>query len=177
MSAMHHAALVADLVSIVGPDHVLTDPGLRAGYEADWSGRYRGEATAVVRPAGPEQVAEIVRACRAAGVPIVPQGGNTGLVGGGIPRDGAILLSLRHLTAIEPVDGMAERGRGRRRDRRLGPPGGGGGRVVLRVDLAARDWRPSAGRSPRTPAGSTCSATDDPRPGARRRGRPGDGRW
>jgi FAD/FMN-containing dehydrogenase len=105
MSAMHHAALVADLVSIVGPDHVLTDPGLRAGYEADWTGRYRGDASAVVRPAGPEQVAEIVRACRAARAPIVPQGGNTGLVGGGIPRDGAVLLSLRHLTAIEPVDG------------------------------------------------------------------------
>ncbi len=105
MSAMHHAALVADLVSIVGPDHVLTDPELRAGFEADWTGRYRGDATAVVRPAGPEQVAEVVRACRAARVPIVPQGGNTGLVGGGIPRDGAVLLSLRHLTAIEPVDG------------------------------------------------------------------------
>ena len=45
-----------------------------------------------------------MRACRAARVPLVPQGGNTGLVGGGIPRDGAVLLSLRRLTTIEDVD-------------------------------------------------------------------------
>ena len=55
-------------------------------------------------PASVEEVAEIVRACRAARVPLVPQGGNTGLVGGGIPRDGAVLLSLRRLTTIEDVD-------------------------------------------------------------------------
>jgi FAD/FMN-containing dehydrogenase len=96
--------LVADLARIVGLDHVLADPGLRAGYEVDWSGRYRGEAAAVVRPASADEVAEIVRACRAARVAIVPQGGNTGLVGGGVPRGGAVLLSLRRLTAIEPVD-------------------------------------------------------------------------
>ena len=104
MSAMQHPALVAELTRIVGDDHVLTDPELRAGYEHDWTGRYRGEATAVVRPASPEQVAGIVRACRAARVPIVPQGGNTGLVGGGVPRDGAVLVSLGRLTTVEPAD-------------------------------------------------------------------------
>ena len=104
MSDMRNEALVADLRVIAGDDHVLVDPGLRAGYERDWTGRYAGEACAVVRPANAEQVAAIVQACRAARVPLVPQGGNTGLVGGGIPRGGAVLVSLRRLTTIEPVD-------------------------------------------------------------------------
>jgi FAD/FMN-containing dehydrogenase len=104
MSGMPTAPLLADLERIVGSEHVLADPALRLGYELDWSGRYRGDALAVVRPAGPEQVAEVVRACRAARVPIVPQGGNTGLVGGSVPRAGAVLLSLRRLTTFEPVD-------------------------------------------------------------------------
>ncbi len=104
MNGVQHTALIAELGRIVGPDHVLTDPELRAGYEGDWTGRYRGEALAVVRPASPEQVVEVVGACRSARLPIVPQGGNTGLVGGGVPRDGAVLLSLARMTAIEPVD-------------------------------------------------------------------------
>ena len=101
---MHNPDLVAELKRIVGYDHVLTEPSLKAGFEADWTGRYRGEAVAVVRPGGPEEIAEIVRACRTGRVPLVPQGGNTGLVGGGVPRDGAVLLSLGRLTDIEPVD-------------------------------------------------------------------------
>ena len=101
---MHNPDLVAELKRIVGYDHVLTEPSLRAGYEADWTGRYRGEAVAVVRPGGPEEIAEIVRFCRTNRVPLVPQGGNTGLVGGGVPRGGAVLLSLGRLTEIEPVD-------------------------------------------------------------------------
>ena len=104
MNGVQHTALIAELGRIVGPDHVLTDPELRAGYESDWTGRYRGEALAVVRPASPEQVVEVIGACRSARLPIVPQGGNTGLVGGGVPRDGAVLLSLARMTAIEPVD-------------------------------------------------------------------------
>ena len=104
MNGVQHTALIAELERIVGSDDVLTDPELRAGYEGDWTGRYRGEALAVVRPASPEQVVEVVGACRSARLPIVPQGGNTGLVGGGVPRDGAVLLSLARMTAIEPVD-------------------------------------------------------------------------
>jgi FAD/FMN-containing dehydrogenase len=83
------------------------DPALRAGYETDWTGRFHGDALAVVRPADGAQVAGVLRACRAAGVGVVPQGGNTGLVGGGVPRDGQVLLSLARLTAIEPVDAAA----------------------------------------------------------------------
>ena len=58
----------------------------------------------MVRPADTEQVAAVVRLCAEAGVAITVQGGNTGLVGGGIPAGGEVLLSLSRLTALAPVD-------------------------------------------------------------------------
>jgi FAD/FMN-containing dehydrogenase len=96
--------LEATLTGIVGPEHVLTDPSVRASYETDWTGRFGGHARCVVRPADTEQVAAVVRACSDEGVALCLQGGNTGLVGGSVPVDGAVLLSLARLTAIEPVD-------------------------------------------------------------------------
>lgn len=104
IGVVQHPPLLAQLEAVVGADHVLVDPALRAGYETDWTGRFHGTALAVVRPADTAQVAGVLRACRAVGVGVVPQGGNTGLVGGGVPRDGQVLLSLSRLTAIEPVD-------------------------------------------------------------------------
>jgi FAD/FMN-containing dehydrogenase len=96
----------AALVSAVGAEHVLTDPDLRASYEVDWTGRWRGECRAVVRPGSTEEVAAVVRTCADAGVPVVPQGGNTGLVGGSVPVGvpGAVVLSTRRLTRLDPVD-------------------------------------------------------------------------
>src|SRR4051794_27863814 len=76
------------LANIVGERHVLADPDLRAAYERDWTGRFAGEARLVVRPADTAQVAAVVRACAAAGAAMVPQGGNTGLVGASVPRGG-----------------------------------------------------------------------------------------
>lgn len=95
------------LVAVVGDRHVLTDPDLRAGYETDWTRRYRGTAPAVVRPGSTEEVAAIVRLCRELGVAIVPQGGNTGLVGGGVPRNGELVLSLRRLDRVLDFDAGA----------------------------------------------------------------------
>jgi FAD/FMN-containing dehydrogenase len=94
------------LAGIVGSGHVLTDPDLRAPYEVDWTGRFVGTARCVVRPGDTGQVARVVAACAEAGVPIVVQGGNTGLVGGGVPApgSGAALLSMARLTALDPVD-------------------------------------------------------------------------
>jgi FAD/FMN-containing dehydrogenase len=70
----------------------------------------------VVRPGAPAEVAAVLAACAEAGVPVVPQGGNTGLVGGGVPAgvDGAVVLSTRRLTALEPVlaDGTVVAGAG-----------------------------------------------------------------
>src|SRR3982751_2212353 len=93
------------LVEIVGERHVLADADLRGPYERDWTGRFGGEARLVVRPADTEQVAAVVRACAQAGAAIVPQGGNTGLVGGGVPRGGEVVVSLQRLDAIGEVDG------------------------------------------------------------------------
>jgi FAD/FMN-containing dehydrogenase len=94
-------SLLDALVDIVGVDHVLVDPELRAGYETDWTGRFHGDARAVVRPADTREVSAVLAACTAAKVPVVPQGGNTGLVGGGVPRGGEIVLSLRRLATLE----------------------------------------------------------------------------
>lgn len=96
--------LVKRLTEVVGADHVLTDPGMRASYESDWTGRFTGVALAVVRPADTAQVAGVVRACRDAGVAICVQGGNTGLVGASVPSDGSVLLSTARLRDIGPVD-------------------------------------------------------------------------
>src|SRR5438552_202986 len=91
------AALLAELERIVGPDHVLTGRDLTAGYAVDWTGRFKGCAAAVVRPARTDEVAAVVRACAGAQVPLVPQGGNTGLVGGSVPLHGEVVVSTRRM--------------------------------------------------------------------------------
>ena len=98
--------LVAALTAAVGADHVVTDPGVRASYEVDWTGRWRGRALAAVRPGSTAEVVEVVRACGAAGVAVVPQGGNTGLVGGGVPRAAGdqVVLSTVRLSEVGDVD-------------------------------------------------------------------------
>jgi FAD/FMN-containing dehydrogenase len=77
--------LEAALRSAVGPEHVLLDPDLRASYETDWTGRFGGDSRAVVRPATTAEVSLVLQECSAARVPVVVQGGNTGLVGGSVP--------------------------------------------------------------------------------------------
>lgn len=98
------SALRADLVAAVGEANVLTDADLVAGYATDWTGRWRGSTAAVVRPADTAEVAEVMRCCTAHAVPVVPQGGNTGLSGGATPLGGEIVLSLVRLTGIEDPD-------------------------------------------------------------------------
>jgi FAD/FMN-containing dehydrogenase len=95
------------LRDIVGPAHVLTDPETTRSYEVDWTGRFVGRSRAVVRPGTTEEVSAVLAACAEAGLAVVPQGGNTGLVGGGVPLQGELLLSLRRLAALEPVDPLA----------------------------------------------------------------------
>lgn len=100
-------ALLARLRDAVGERHCLTDPALRATYETDWTRRFTGSALAVVRPGTVDEVAAVLRACAEAGVGVVSQGGNTGLVGGSVPRGGEIVLSTLRLAAIEEVDRAA----------------------------------------------------------------------
>src|SRR4051794_6198151 len=92
------------LAALVGARHVLTDPDVRAGYERDWTGRWGGPAACVVRPGSVEEVRGVLQACREAGAALVPQGGNSGLVGGGVPRGGEVVLSLARLGAMGEVD-------------------------------------------------------------------------
>ena len=99
--------LLDSLVTIVGPEHVLVDPSMRASYETDWTGRFTGRALAAVRPRDTAEVAAVVAQCADAEVAICVQGGNTGLVGGSIPVDGAVLLSLARLDDIGDVDAVA----------------------------------------------------------------------
>ena len=97
-------ALFDALRAVVGKDHVLTDADMRSGYEIDWLRQYIDDTPCVVRPHTVEEVAGVLRACAAAGVSVVPQGGNTGLVGGSTPRNGTVLLSMRRFTDIGEVD-------------------------------------------------------------------------
>ena len=89
----------------VGAAHVLTGPDARS-YEVDWRERYRGRALAVARPGSTEEVAAVMRYCAQAGVPVIPQGGNTGLCGGATPDDsgGAVILSLQRLNRVRGID-------------------------------------------------------------------------
>jgi len=95
--------LLAAVAGRIGPAHVLTDPADMAPYLHEERGLYAGTAPAVLRPGSTEEVAFIVAACAQADVPIVPQGGNTGLVGGQMPF-GEMLVSLQRLDRIRNVD-------------------------------------------------------------------------
>jgi FAD/FMN-containing dehydrogenase len=81
----------------------MTAAGDLEGHLAEMRGLYRGTAAALVRPRDVEEVAFVVRECARAGVPVVPHGGNTGLVGGGVPH-GGVVLSLARLDRIREVD-------------------------------------------------------------------------
>jgi FAD/FMN-containing dehydrogenase len=99
------SSLVEQLRSIVGPANVLTEGDLGA-WEQDWRKRERGKALAVVRPASTTEVAQVVKACAAAGHSIVPQGGNTGMVVGSTPDASGrqVVLSLTRMNAVRDID-------------------------------------------------------------------------
>jgi len=106
--------LLDRLRDLVGTRHVLTERDVCASYETDWTQRYHSSARAVVRPADPAQVRSVLACCSEHGAPVVPQGGNTGLVGGSVPRNHEVLLSLRRLQHLEldPIAGEAVVGAG-----------------------------------------------------------------
>ncbi|MBA4179406.1 MAG: FAD-binding oxidoreductase [Anaerolinea sp.] len=99
--------LAARVAGVVGPEHVLRDADVKASYETDWTRRYSGDARFVVRPGDTAELAESLRILTEAGVPVVPQGGNTGLVGGGVPRGGEVVVSSSRLSSLGEVDAVA----------------------------------------------------------------------
>jgi FAD/FMN-containing dehydrogenase len=101
--------LLDRLREAVGAAHVLTSDDEVAAHVVDWTGVHAGRALAVVRPGSTDEVAAVVAACHEAGAPIVPQGGNTGLVGGGVPDSSGtqVVLSLGRMRTVRDVDAVA----------------------------------------------------------------------
>lgn len=109
------AALADALRAVVGPANLVAGADAKSPYEHDLTGRFSGTALLVVRPADTAEVAECVRICAVRGQRIVAQGGNTGLVGGQIPRPDEVVLSLERLarlSEIEPFAGQVTAGAG-----------------------------------------------------------------
>jgi FAD/FMN-containing dehydrogenase len=98
--------LIETLGAVVGADQVLTGAAAVAPYSIDWRKRYHGRPLAVVRPRTSAEVAGVVRACAAAGVALVPQGGNTGLCGGASPDESGaqVVVSLARMNRIRAID-------------------------------------------------------------------------
>ena len=106
MTQMDGAAFLERIAELIGPRYVVTDPGEMAGHLVESRGIYRGTALAVVRPGSTAEVAQVLALANEAGFGIVPQGGNTGLVGGQMPQDARreVVLSLTRLDRIREVD-------------------------------------------------------------------------
>lgn len=133
-------ASLDDLRGIVGPTHVVTDSDVLAGRSVDYTGRYRGAASAVVRPGSAEEVAAVLRVCRDAGTHVTVQGGRTSLVAGTVPEHDDVLLSterLREVGAVDTVERRVRAGAGATLAAVQQAAGAAG--LVFGVDLAARD--------------------------------------
>lgn len=99
--------LVAQLQSLLGEHAVLVSEADTESHTEDWRGRFKAPARCVVLPSDTEQVALVVKACAAAGVPLLPQGGNTSLCGGAVPRnDGErpVILNLARMRKIRDIN-------------------------------------------------------------------------
>ncbi|MBB5215241.1 FAD-binding oxidoreductase [Parapusillimonas granuli] len=96
---------IDELVRILGTQHVLAGEDAKP-YTVDWRGRYSGAALAVAKPGTTDEVAQVVRWCAANNIPMVPQGGNTGLCGGATPDDSgeAVVISLARLNRVRGID-------------------------------------------------------------------------
>ncbi|MBV8786329.1 MAG: FAD-binding oxidoreductase, partial [Mycobacterium sp.] len=129
-----------ELKRIVGPNHFVTDPDVLAARSVDHTGRYRGRASALVRPGSAEELAEVLRVCRDAGAHVTVQGGRTSLVAGTVPEHDDVLLSTERLHTIGDVDTVERRvevgaGATLAAVQRAASEAG----LVFGVDLAARD--------------------------------------
>ena len=108
MTTSTQTDLLSRLAAIVGPGHLLTDPADLAPYLREPREKYAGRARCVVRPKTRDEVAAILALCHETGTPLVPQGGNTGLVGGQTPEDAAaVVLSLTRMDALRDVDPLS----------------------------------------------------------------------
>lgn len=100
-------AFLGECAVELGTHRVVTDGGVLAGHVTDWTARWHGHTPALVRPRSAGDVARVVAAARRHGVPLVPQGGRTGLAGGAVPMAGEVVVDLRGLDELGPVDAAA----------------------------------------------------------------------
>ncbi|WP_225063011.1 FAD-binding oxidoreductase [Komagataeibacter rhaeticus] len=100
------ADLISRFTDMLGPVGVLTGESDTAAYCTDWRDLYHGRALAVLRPASTRELAGIVRLCAAHGVPMVPQGGNTSMVGGATPDDSGheVVVCLSRMNRVRNID-------------------------------------------------------------------------
>ncbi|MDI3313031.1 MAG: FAD-binding oxidoreductase [Mycobacterium sp.] len=145
------------LAATVGAAHVLTDPDVLASRSVDYTGRYRGRASALVRPGSAEEVAEVLRVCRDAGRHVTIQGGRTSLVAGTVPEHDDVLLSTERLCAVGDVDAVERcvrvgAGATLSAVQRAAAAAG----LLFGVDLGARDSA-TAGGMAATNAGGLCT--------------------
>lgn len=103
----HFASFLSpsSIISSLAPSHA--SPNDLSPYNNDWMGKYHGQASTVLRPKTTEQVSQIVKYCNDKGIGIVPQGGNTGLVGGGVPISNELVLSLANLNSVRSFDAVS----------------------------------------------------------------------
>ncbi|MGX7895639.1 FAD-binding oxidoreductase [Tsuneonella sp. HG222] len=104
-----HADFLSRASELLGPRGLTTDAELVTPWLTDWRGRYTGKAIALASPDSTAQVADLVRLCAEHRVPIVPQGGNSGMCGGATPDESgdAVVLSLRRMNAVRKIDPAA----------------------------------------------------------------------
>ncbi|MCO6418864.1 FAD-binding oxidoreductase [Siccirubricoccus sp. KC 17139] len=98
--------LLDRLAALLGPRGILTEAADLEPHLADWRALYRGKTPCVLRPASTQELAEAVKLCAAAGAPLVPQGGNTSMVGGGVPDEGGrqIVVSMARMNRVRDID-------------------------------------------------------------------------
>ena len=96
--------MIEILRALVGNAHCLTLAGDMQPYLTEERGLYQGSATCVIKPANTAELAAVVAACWERNIPMVPQGGNTGLCGGGVPQGHAVVISTERLNRIRQLD-------------------------------------------------------------------------
>ncbi len=107
MRRLHTAAMSTNtltrLKSVLDPKAWSEDPDELAPHARDWRGRYQGASPLLLKPSTTEEVSRILSLCNAGGVKVIPQSGNTGLVGGSTPQ-GEVVLSLKRMNQIRTID-------------------------------------------------------------------------
>ncbi|HEX3573740.1 MAG TPA: FAD-binding oxidoreductase [Rhodopila sp.] len=108
-TALPASTLLDAIRAVVGDRGLLTEPSDTAPYSEDWRRLYQGRTSAVIRPGSTQELAAVVQLCAQSGTPIVPQGGNTSMVGGAVPNeDGSELIlstaRLNRIRALDPAD-------------------------------------------------------------------------